>query len=188
VIIELVTALMDHAAAAPPSVGEVDPAGWQERFDDVFAQVVAPAFRRGERGCGLSRICWARKACLNHWGYRCAVCNFSFEERYGPLGQRLHQRSPHTGAVPGAARIPGRPGQRPAPGMLQLPRHDPPRSGPGASRRRAPAAAPSVNVTLGGSRRRRITVNHAPNWRGRPSSSGPGGAWPPATKLPWWSR
>ncbi len=29
----------------------------------------------------------ARKACLNHWGYRCAVCNFSFEERYGSIGK-----------------------------------------------------------------------------------------------------
>ena len=29
----------------------------------------------------------ARKACLNHWGHRCAVCGLSFEERYGPLGQ-----------------------------------------------------------------------------------------------------
>jgi 5-methylcytosine-specific restriction protein A len=29
----------------------------------------------------------ARKACLNRWGYRCAVCDFSFEERYGELGK-----------------------------------------------------------------------------------------------------
>jgi 5-methylcytosine-specific restriction enzyme A len=29
----------------------------------------------------------ARKACLAHYGYRCAVCKFSFEERYGPLGR-----------------------------------------------------------------------------------------------------
>jgi 5-methylcytosine-specific restriction protein A len=29
----------------------------------------------------------ARKACLNHWGYRCAACDFSFEERYGELGK-----------------------------------------------------------------------------------------------------
>jgi 5-methylcytosine-specific restriction protein A len=29
----------------------------------------------------------ARRACLQRWGYRCAVCNFSFEERYGPLGR-----------------------------------------------------------------------------------------------------
>jgi 5-methylcytosine-specific restriction protein A len=29
----------------------------------------------------------ARKACLNHWGHRCAVCEFSFEDRYGPLGE-----------------------------------------------------------------------------------------------------
>ena len=29
----------------------------------------------------------ARKACLDHWGYRCAVCDLSLENRYGPLGQ-----------------------------------------------------------------------------------------------------
>jgi 5-methylcytosine-specific restriction protein A len=29
----------------------------------------------------------ARRACLEQWGYRCAVCNFSFEERYGLLGR-----------------------------------------------------------------------------------------------------
>lgn len=29
----------------------------------------------------------ARRACLRHWGYRCAVCELSFEERYGPLGR-----------------------------------------------------------------------------------------------------
>ena len=47
-IIGLVTALMDHAASVPPSVGEIDPAGWLERFDEMFARVVAPAFYRGE--------------------------------------------------------------------------------------------------------------------------------------------
>jgi 5-methylcytosine-specific restriction enzyme A len=30
----------------------------------------------------------ARRRCLQHWGYRCAVCDLSFEERYGPLGRR----------------------------------------------------------------------------------------------------
>jgi 5-methylcytosine-specific restriction protein A len=29
----------------------------------------------------------ARRKCLEHWGYRCAVCDLSFEERYGPLGR-----------------------------------------------------------------------------------------------------
>jgi 5-methylcytosine-specific restriction protein A len=28
----------------------------------------------------------ARKKCLEHWGYHCAVCKFSFEKRYGALG------------------------------------------------------------------------------------------------------
>lgn len=29
----------------------------------------------------------ARTACLDHWGHRCAVCDFDFEERYGALGR-----------------------------------------------------------------------------------------------------
>ena len=29
----------------------------------------------------------ARRKCLEHWGYRCAVCDVSFEERYGTLGR-----------------------------------------------------------------------------------------------------
>jgi 5-methylcytosine-specific restriction protein A len=31
----------------------------------------------------------ARKECLDHYGYRCAVCEFSFEDSYGPLGQNF---------------------------------------------------------------------------------------------------
>ena len=29
----------------------------------------------------------ARRKCLDRWGYRCAVCDFSFEDRYGMLGR-----------------------------------------------------------------------------------------------------
>ncbi|MGA2531235.1 MAG: HNH endonuclease [Acidimicrobiales bacterium] len=29
----------------------------------------------------------ARQACIDKWGYSCAVCNFSFEARYGELGK-----------------------------------------------------------------------------------------------------
>src|SRR5260221_10364218 len=39
---------MDHAAAVLPSVSDVDPAGWQDEFDDMFAVVLAPAFFRRE--------------------------------------------------------------------------------------------------------------------------------------------
>ncbi|HET7014574.1 MAG TPA: IS701 family transposase [Streptosporangiaceae bacterium] len=42
------TVLMSRVAAAVPSVGDVDLAGWLDRFDDVFARVVAPAFGRRE--------------------------------------------------------------------------------------------------------------------------------------------
>jgi SRSO17 transposase len=38
---------MDRAAAAVPSVDGIDPAGWLDRFDDMFA-LVAPAFYRRE--------------------------------------------------------------------------------------------------------------------------------------------
>jgi SRSO17 transposase len=48
VIIWLVTVLMDRVAAVVPSVGDVDPAGWLDCFDDMFARVVAPAFGRRE--------------------------------------------------------------------------------------------------------------------------------------------
>jgi SRSO17 transposase len=39
---------MDRVAAVVPRVGEIDPAGWLDRFDDMFARVVAPAFFRRE--------------------------------------------------------------------------------------------------------------------------------------------
>jgi len=39
---------MDRAAAVVPSAGEVDLAGWLDRFDDMFARVVALAFFRRE--------------------------------------------------------------------------------------------------------------------------------------------
>jgi SRSO17 transposase len=41
-------ALVDHDGAVGLSVGDVDPAGWAERFDDMFFEVVAPAFLRRE--------------------------------------------------------------------------------------------------------------------------------------------
>ena len=31
----------------------------------------------------------ARKACLQHYGYGCVVCQFDFEQRYGPLGKEF---------------------------------------------------------------------------------------------------
>ena len=39
---------MDRAAAVAPSVGDVDPAGWLDRLEDLFGRVLAPAFARRE--------------------------------------------------------------------------------------------------------------------------------------------
>jgi len=42
----------------------------------------------------------ARKACLQHYGYRCQICDFSFEEFYGDVGRdfiHVHHQIPlHT--------------------------------------------------------------------------------------------
>jgi hypothetical protein len=39
---------MDRAAAVAPRAAEIDPAGWLAGLDDMFAEVVAPAFYRRE--------------------------------------------------------------------------------------------------------------------------------------------
>ena len=39
---------MDRAAAVAPGVGDVDPAGWQDRLEDLFGRVLARAFVRRE--------------------------------------------------------------------------------------------------------------------------------------------
>src|SRR5215469_11035363 len=39
---------MNRVAAVGPSVGDIDPAGWLDQFDDMFARVVAPEFGRRE--------------------------------------------------------------------------------------------------------------------------------------------
>jgi SRSO17 transposase len=39
---------MDRAAAVASGVGDVDPAGWLDRLDDLFGRVLAPAFVRRE--------------------------------------------------------------------------------------------------------------------------------------------
>ena len=39
---------MDRDAAAVPGVGEIDLSGWQDEFDGMFAEVLAPAFVRRE--------------------------------------------------------------------------------------------------------------------------------------------
>ena len=45
---------MDHAAAVLPGVGDGDLGGWLNRFDGMFAEVLAPGFVtvRGA-SCGL---------------------------------------------------------------------------------------------------------------------------------------
>ena len=77
----------------------------------------------------------ARKACLDHHGYRCSVCGFSFEDRYGPLGRNyIHVH--HTlelSKMPPGYRV--EPGHRPGAALPQLPCNDPSRHRPGTHSR-----------------------------------------------------
>jgi len=56
---------------------EVDPTGASE---GATKQVTVTVYERDPR---------ARRTCLEHWGYRCAVCAMSFDERYGPIGKEF---------------------------------------------------------------------------------------------------
>jgi hypothetical protein len=49
---------MDRVAAAAPSVGKIDPSGWQDEFDGMFAGVLALAFVRREPRLRARRMCW----------------------------------------------------------------------------------------------------------------------------------
>jgi 5-methylcytosine-specific restriction protein A len=45
--------------------------------------------RKQVRVNAYERNAAARAACLRHYGYRCTVCDFSFEEHYGDLGKNF---------------------------------------------------------------------------------------------------
>jgi 5-methylcytosine-specific restriction enzyme A len=64
--------LIFHSPDEPHSAGE------QTFPEGALTRVEVNRYERDRR---------ARKTCLDHWGYRCAACGFSFQDRYGPLGQ-----------------------------------------------------------------------------------------------------
>ncbi len=49
-----------------------------EYFEGAVSQVVQTRYERNP---------FARKACLDHWGYNCDICGFNFQERYGDVGK-----------------------------------------------------------------------------------------------------
>ncbi len=59
-------------------------------FHQIPEQVLSMEYREGDVRRVLvnayERDRAARRACIDHFGAICAVCNFRFEERYGPLG------------------------------------------------------------------------------------------------------
>ncbi len=52
----------------------------QKYSEGARKQVRVNAYERNAR---------ARSTCLRHYGYRCAVCGFLFEERYGEIGKNF---------------------------------------------------------------------------------------------------
>lgn len=60
----------------------------REYREGAVLQVLVNAYERNPR---------AREACLRHYGFRCIVCDFDFEERYGSIGREfihVHHRRP----------------------------------------------------------------------------------------------
>lgn len=65
------------AKDSPYRSPEEPPAG-QSFPEGAVTQVTVNKYERDPR---------ARRVCLNHFGYRCCVCDLDFEERYGELGR-----------------------------------------------------------------------------------------------------
>ncbi len=57
---------------------EIDPAS--DIYEGAARQILVNAYERSPK---------ARKKCLEHYGYSCAVCSFSFEEKYGAIGKHF---------------------------------------------------------------------------------------------------
>lgn len=49
-------------------------------FEGACRKITVNAYERDTK---------ARKACIKHYGYRCAACNLDFAERYGALGKNF---------------------------------------------------------------------------------------------------
>jgi hypothetical protein len=65
-------------AEEPPYRSPEEPPAQQSFPEGAVTQVTVNKYERDPR---------ARRACLDHFGYRCSVCDLDFEERYGELGR-----------------------------------------------------------------------------------------------------
>jgi 5-methylcytosine-specific restriction protein A len=66
------------------NISSIGPSGIPaEEIDDVpgFAKKILVLVNKYERDSAK------RQYCLNHFGYRCQICNFSFKDTYGELGE-----------------------------------------------------------------------------------------------------
>jgi len=59
--------------------------------EDFFGETIT--FTEGKQKSVLTTIYErnpkAREACLKHHGYKCKICGFDFEEKYGPIGKGI---------------------------------------------------------------------------------------------------
>lgn len=76
-VVERPTPTTIEVNAERPTLGpeEVPPGDYAE---GAIKSVLVNAYERNST---------ARQACIEHWGAKCQVCDFDFEQRYGPLGR-----------------------------------------------------------------------------------------------------
>jgi hypothetical protein len=73
----LAARLATAAAEDSPYRSPEEPPAGQSFPEGAVTQVTVNKYERDPR---------ARRACLDHFGYRCSVCDLDFKERYGDLG------------------------------------------------------------------------------------------------------
>jgi 5-methylcytosine-specific restriction protein A len=73
-------ALTQSGIISEQQYAEEIPSKNEKLFEGISRTIKVNSYERNEK---------ARQACLKHHGYRCSVCDLSFEEKYGNIGQKF---------------------------------------------------------------------------------------------------
>lgn len=69
------------------ATGERLPSQLAEELDEELPELILEGARRTISVNTYERDPNARRKCIAHWGLKCSVCSFDFENRYGELGE-----------------------------------------------------------------------------------------------------
>lgn len=81
--------LTEQGMLAAEGLGSDQPTKAAAIYPDEVAETYPEGAKYTIRVNAYERNTDARKKCLAHYGYRCAVCDFDFEHRYGQRGKEF---------------------------------------------------------------------------------------------------